>query len=465
MEKLGRYGGAGKQGVMFVVMFLWLSSFWNSCWAQGAERVLDLEEAYSLALKNQEKIHIAKVEVEKSRLLPKKAMTILMPRMSMTGTYTRLDDPIEFEAELGTFTLGNLTFKDLTLPPIQTFPEEQTVGNFEYVQPIYEAEFFPARRQAAQAVELTMEGYSQTAQEVLFKVAQAYYEVLKGERLLQNANETLDLTQEELRVSRVKFGAGAVTEDTVLTAELNLTRAHSKVIKSLNSLTIARDALRNLLGLEDQPLRLVEPPKLEEETASYDQQVQKALDTRHDYKRTALKVKLAEGDVDLVKAKFHPRLEASWDYYKVSDPSWAQTSDYWAAHVRLKVPLFEGGQRYFDLKEKRYSVHQAKLALDDLKGTIKLDVKDAMLRMQTEKSLLDNAKKQMALADKNYTIVFSKYQYGAATFTDLNEAHLYLELAQTDLITSIFDYQISLLNMQRAVGMFAKAYMPQSGKR
>jgi outer membrane protein TolC len=173
----GRCGDARTQGVILAVMFFWLTCLTQFCWAQGGEKVLDLEASYTLALKNHEKIHIAKIEVEKSQLLPKKVMTIMTPRLSATGSYTRLNAPIEFEGQLG----------NITLPPIQTFPEEQSAGNFEFLQPIYEGEFFPARRQAGQAVELTTESYSQTAQDVMFQVAEAYYGVLKGERLVQNA--------------------------------------------------------------------------------------------------------------------------------------------------------------------------------------------------------------------------------------------------------------------------------------
>jgi outer membrane protein len=443
-----------RKSVLFGMLVLWLVSFSPICWAQGNEKVLDLEEAYRLAMKTQESIAIGRTEVEKGRLQPKKAWTIMTPRMSITGLYTRLNEPIEYTAQLGS----------LTLPPIQTFPEDQAVGNFEFLQPIYEGEFFPARRKAGQALDLSIENFYQTAQDVLFQVAQAYYEVLKDERLVQNAKETVDLSQEELRLSQVKFKAGAVTEDAVLMAELNLTRAQSKVTQNLNSLSLAREVLKSLVGWEDQSFNLVEPKKLEGESAKYDEEFQKALDNRYDYKMTSLKVKMAESDVDLVKAKFHPKLEGSWDYYKVSDPGWLQADNYWVALIKLKIPLFEGGQRYLDLEEKTKSLQQAKLALEDLRKNIQLDVKGAMLKMLNEKALLANATKQVELAQKNYEIVFNKYQFGATTFSELNEAHVYREMAKTDFIVHTFDYQTSILNMQRSTGLFATAYIQKKGE-
>jgi outer membrane protein len=451
MEKhLSCKGEKRKRFVLGIIVF-WLTCFSPLCWAQGGEKVIDLEEAYRLAMKTQEKVLIAGIEVRKSKLLPKKAITIMMPRMTITGSYVRLNDAMEYEAKLG----------NITLPPVQTFPEDQTVGNFEFVQPIYEGQFFPARKKANQTVESSTEIYGQTSQDVLFQVAQAYYEVLKGEQLVQNARETLNLTQEELRVSKVKFKAGDVTEDAVLRAELNISRAESKVIENLNSLRLAKEVLKRVTGMKEQNVGVVEPPKLTEETARYDELLQRALEDRHDYKQASVSVKMAESDIELVKAKFHPSLSASWNYYKISDPGWLQSNDYWIALLKLEIPLFEGGQRYYDLKEKQESLRQAKLALEDLTESIKIDLRGAILKMETEKAILANSTKEVKLAEKNYDITFAKYQYGAATFSILTEALLYLDSARTDFITNTYDQQVSILNVQRAVGQFAREYIEE----
>ena len=451
MEKQRRGGKGKKQGVIFAVTVFWLMALSPLSWAQGGEKILDLEEAYRLAMKTQEKVTIAGIEVGKSNLLTKKAITIMMPRMTVTGSYTRLNDALEYNAQIGS----------ITLPPIQTFPEDQTSGKFEFVQPIYEGLFFPAKRKAEQAVELSTENYRQTIRDELFKVAQAYYEVLKGERLVENDRETLKLTQEELRVSKVKFKAGDVTEDAVLRAELNISKAESKIIKTLNSLKLAKDVLKRLTGIEGQEVRVVDPPRLTGENVAYDDGLQKTLENRHDYRQASVSVKMAESDIDLVKARFHPRLEASWDYYKVSDPGWLQEDDYWIALLKLEVPLFEGGYRYYDLKEKRESLKQARLSLEDLTESIKIDLRGARLKMETEEALLANSTKEVELAEKTYEITFAKYQYGAATFSNLTEALLYLDSARTDFITNTYDYQVSILNLQRALGQFAREYVEE----
>ncbi|MHC4455484.1 MAG: TolC family protein [Planctomycetota bacterium] len=428
-----------------VAITLWILQIPNVSKAQENLKLISIHEAYDLALETHEHIAIAQKEVEKSKLLPKKANTLLIPRMSINGGYTRLNDPIEFDIEIGSFTL----------PSIETIPEEQWLGNFNFTQPIYEGKFFPLRRLAYQALESTIEDYYQIIQKVLFQVSEAYYEVLKAKELVENAKEISNLTREELRVSKVKFKAGDVTEDVVLRSELNLTRAQSKLIKSTNGLQLAKGVLKSLIGMETLRFDVVNPPELKKYSGSYEDLVHKSFASRHDYKRALLRVDIAKSDIELVKTRFHPKIEATWDYFRIDDPAFLQDEDYWAAALRVEIPILEGGLRFLDLKEKHGSLRQAKLALNALKDNIQLEIKDGMLTELTEKSLLANLTKQVELAEKNYEIVFAKFKFGAATSVDLNEALVSLDSARTELIIKKYDYQMTLLSLKKAIGIFA----------
>jgi len=431
-----------------IVIFLCVLSISSFCHAQEIIKSIDIGEAYALAIKTHERIMIAESEVAKSKLLPKKATTIMMPRLSMSGGYTRLNEPIEFEAQIG----------NITLPPIETVPDEQWLGNFKYTQPIYEGRFFPLRRMADQTIEITSENYYQTIQSLLLQVAQVYYEVLKSEELVQNAKETVNLTREELRVSKVRFKAGNVTEDAVLRSELNSTRAKSNVIRNVNHLKLAQEFFKNLVGMETRNLNLIKPPELKEMVEDYEALIYNAFDSRHDYRASFLKIDVAKNDIELVKARFHPRIEGSWDYFWVDNPAWLQNDEYWVASLKVNIPLFEGGLRFLDLKEKQENLHQAELTLKALEDTIRLEVEDAMLKVQTDRSILANLTKQVELAKKNYEIIFTKFKFGAATSLDLNEALTSLDLARTQLISKTYDYQVALLNQEKALGVFAQDF-------
>ena len=59
---------------------------------------LDLNTAYALAIENNERTHIAAIEVAKNKLLLKKANTLMMPRLAVEGFSSKASEAIEFEA-------------------------------------------------------------------------------------------------------------------------------------------------------------------------------------------------------------------------------------------------------------------------------------------------------------------------------------------------------------------------------
>jgi outer membrane protein TolC len=128
--------------------------------------------------------------------------------------------------------------------------------------------------------------------------------------------------------------------------------------------------------------------------------------------------------------------------------------------VKLTIPIYEGGLRYWDFKEKKENVDQAVLAANDFDQNIRIEVEQAMLEVETTQGVLANLKKQEELAQKNYDIVFSKFKFGAASTVDLNQAISTLDAVKTELTVNKIDFQISLLKLQKAIGIFGREIIP-----
>jgi outer membrane protein len=418
----------------------------------SASEVLELEEAYRLALKSHEQIMIAQAEVEKSKLFPSKANSIMMPRIDLEGIFRGYDDDIEWKP-----TIGNAT-----LPPVTTIPKEQWIGRIGIEQPIYEGTYYFRRQQADLAIASTEDNYQSTVQEVLFQVAWAYYEVLKAKEQVQNYRDILSLTQEELRVAKVKLDGGQVTEDAVLKAELEITSTLSKLVEAENRFKLSKDYLRRLVGGQIGAYDVVAPPPPDKGIDDYQTLSAIAFENRHDYLSAQGQVTIAEMEVDVVKSKWLPRIDGTWDYIAVTDEeAFYQNPNYWIAQLRLTIPLYEKGTRIWELKEKKETLRQAELGLEDLDKGIRMEVEEALLNVMTLETVLKNLQKQVQLAQKSYDIVFSKFMSGAASSTDLHDALEALEEAKTQLTTATYDSQVSILNLRKEIGIFANEYLSE----
>lgn len=457
--------------------------------SQTNSSLLTLQDAYLLALKNHEQILIAQKEIKKSELLPKKANSIMLPKVNIYGQYQRYNDDISVEPEISSFNLTGKAEVDgfsfpvetevngislptvtaevdsfsfpvdvqidaFTLDSIVTVPEEQTGGNFEIVQPLYKGSWLPRREQAKHSISRDTEGYQQVAQEILLQVAQTYYEVIKSKELVKLSREILKLTQEEKRVAQTKFEQGAVTEDAVLNADLKITATKNKLIQYGNRLKLTQKILKRYIGGQFGDFEVIKPADLPIENRTLDELTNIALKNRHDLKKGHAMKAITQSDLKIAKSRFYPSLESSWDYYTYDTPSYYQAEDYWIFAVQLSIPLYEGGVRYWNFKEKVETVQQAELSLQNLIKNIGIEVEQAQLEVETIEGVLTNLRKQEELAQKNYDVVFSKFKFGAASTVDLNQAITTLNTVKTELTVNTVDFQIALLRLKKVIGLF-----------
>jgi outer membrane protein len=407
--------------------------------AQERNQVISIEDAYRMALQTHELIRISEKEIDKSKLGPKKALSMMLPHADLTGGYQQVNKPINNPSYFGNVII---------------LPKDQTLGDIKVKNSIYNPNYFPARRRANETINKTTDNCYQTIQDVLLQVGLQYYQVLRAGELIQNAKELIKTAQEEVRLSKVKYASGAATEDVLLRALMDLATAENKLIVSTNQSKLAKDNLRNLIALKTGRFEVAKPAHLREPNQSYETLLSSAYEHRFDHKMALSDVELAKTAVESVKAKFHPSVDANWEYYAVNHPRFDQESNNWAAIVSVTLPVLEGGLRVWELKEAKETLEQAKLSLADKRRNIKMEVESALLTVRNNKSLLAQVQSQVNLAQKNYEIVFSRFKYGAATILDVSQAFSALDSAKTDFINKSYDYQTSLLNLQRAEGIF-----------
>lgn len=432
-----------------LLLSVFLFGITSPCHGQGQGNYLamTLDQAYALALEHHEGIIIAKKEIIKSKLLPTKANAMMMPRLNLYGEYLRYDDPIDFQIELG----------GVMLPPITTRPEEQSRVNAEVVQPIYQGAWLPRKKQAGHAVAKSEEDYGWTAQNILFQVATAYYEIIKAQNYISITEEFLQRSQEENRIAKVKFGEGAVTEDVVLNTELKISAGRTRLLSEKNDLRLARKAFSLLVGDIPEGFEVQEPNEPRLKSENVEELMTMARQERMDYRSAQSTIEVARYDMSANKARYQPSLEGSWDYYVVHDPPYDQAENYWIAALRLKVPLFDGGFRSCDLKESEQSLQQAQLNAARLEKQLKKDIEQALTTIQTNRSILESLDKQLELAKKNYEIVLAKFKHGATDAVSLNQALDTLDKVNRDRITKKYDQQLALLEQERAAGIFLSA--------
>jgi outer membrane protein len=418
----------------------------------SAIQTLTIEEAYRQAIANEEQIKIAERELAKAQLLPWRAIALLTPRADVAGVYTRNKEEISF---FQTPTIPGAEGTPSTIRPLESWQ-----GTFSVIQPLIQPSFLPSWRLGKDSIRQNTQQYGFTLREVLFGVARAYYEVLRAQAQVGVANETLLLTQDELKQAQARFRVGEVTKTDVLRAEVEVARAERAVIVAENNVQLTATVLARTVGVRGT-VRVVEPTPPVFPGERYEQLLDRAYKQRQDLRAQDAAVDVARQRCNLQRARYFPSVGAQWQFPRLDSPTFANRDEFWTLTLNFQVPLFDGGVRELDLQEQEENLSQAQLQFDRLKKDVGVEVKRTFVAAETLAATLDTLKKEVALAQENYNITSKQYRVGLATSLDVNTALNALNQVRTQLTDQTYAYQLALLGLDHAVGTFAQEYVPQ----
>lgn len=419
---------------------------------EDSSRVLTLDEAYQLAIQNEEQIEIAARELAKAELLPWRALALMAPRGEIAASYSRNKDSIAFNAprEMRSVFGGTSVIR----------PQDNWHGSLEVTQPLLKPSFFPAWRLGKQAVEERKQRYDFRVRRILLGVAKAYYELLRYVAQAKVARDTLVLSREESNRAQIRFRVGEVTKTDVLRAEVAVGRAERSVVVEDNRLKMSRTVLARVVGLAEG-VSVTEPPRTETMELDYAKLLDFAYANRQDLRAESLNIAIARENKNMVLARYLPEVHARFSYPRLDPETFANRDEFWSFFVNLRWSIFDGGMREIDLLEANENISQAELGVDELKKNIRVEVKGALLTVQTLETTLETVRNEVSLANENYVMTSKQYRVGLSTSLDVNTALNALNQVRTQLIDQTYAYQIAILNLDDTTGSFAENYISQ----
>ncbi|MEA3187123.1 MAG: hypothetical protein QOD99_953 [Chthoniobacter sp.] len=413
-------------------------------------RTITLEAAYERALATDQSIGIAYWELRKANLLPWSALTRVGPSVNGRSTLTSSDQ--------SSFSGGHVQNSRTDLG---------SSGSLTVEQPLIDLTVFPAYRLGKLSARSAWLEHRFTIRGILFGLAQAYYEVLKQQRIVLVNRDTLELAGKQLDISQVRADVGEVTRADVLRAHVVVETARRALIESENLLLLDRNTLANILNLhDDSRFELVEPPNYPTTRLPFDELVGRAYACREDLRVAELAI-----DEDIARrgeviGSYGPRLVAQWNGSLSANSGTASSHvNQWGSNLAVQLPFLTGGQREIDLLSANRQIMETRLNRDKTAKQIQQDVKQAWLTVRTLEGTLTALKVQVEAAAQGYEDLQAQYRAGTATSVDVLTALNDLNSARRDLATQTYDYQVALRNLEQVSGVFQQARVERASPR
>ena len=410
--------------------------------AARAAQSITLQDAYDAALTSHETVKIYQENTVQADSKVDQAWTYIYPKVTGQGSYLRYNE---------------------TLPPNGGALIFQPLGQLQaavvLTQPLYTGGRALAALRAAKTMQKSSrDDLSSTKQSLLLSVSEAYYAVLRSQRVVEVSRGALErmerhkkVTEQEAATRRTKANVSAL-----LRANTLVDQARIFLVTAESNLKTARQRL-NLLTQLPEDAAVADPPALQAPPEPVQRLQEQALKDRDDYVSSQLGQKVAKENVAITRGAHYPQIYAEGGIrYMDSNPATLMDATTYYGGVVLQVPIFEGGLMKAEVAEARSKQRQSELSTELLKRTIQNEVAEAYLNYQTLSTVLETAKTQFEYARKNFDTVESLFSEGLLPSLSVIDAQQALFLAERELVAASIEQQLAVLRLQRSVGVLGK---------
>ena len=146
-----------------------------------------------------------------------------------------------------------------------------------------------------------------------------------------------------------------------------------------------------------------------------------------------------------------PSISVSGNYGAIG-PTPAEARGTFAVAGTVRVPIWLGGKTEADIAEADAVVAQRQAELEDLKGSIEGEVRNAYLDLQTATSQVDLAKTNLAVSQETLVLARQRFDAGVTDAVEVVQTQQTVATAQLDYINSVFAHNVAKLSLARAMG-------------
>ena len=382
--------------------------------------------------------------------------SLLLPSVNLSANTTYNDNWIQYRGAL-TIPGGG----SLALPAGSSQFNSNGYG-VSLTQPLFRQQNWLAYTEAELQVAQTNAQFKAAEQNLILRVAQAYFDVLIADDTVQLAEAQKNAITEQLEQAKRNFEVGTSTITDTYEAQARYDLTHSQEIASQSNLEIKKRALQQIVNTNPGELRHL-GTKFNLETPQPDD-VNKWVEGAQ---QNSLQLVVAQASAELAtkevarnRSGHYPTVDlvASYSENSVGGGAFGFGSDGHnkAIGVQLNLPLYQGGAIQSKLREAEANSDRAREDLENTRRNVALQTRQAYLGVVD--GIAQVKALQQALKSSESLLEASKLgqEVGVRTNLDVLNAQQQLYSTRRDLYQAEYNYLISQLQLKAAAGTLAE---------
>jgi outer membrane protein TolC len=429
---------------------------------------LSLDEAVSLGLKNNLGLKEAENGEKSLQGQKNEALQEFLPIITLTG------DRGVHQQNLAAMGFGPGVIAEFaSLFPGGKIPagfseitrDDLTEGQIHYSQMLFSGPVIAGFKAVSAAEKAAWFAKMSARGEVVQQVAAAYLHAIAAASEVDNAKALEATGQVLLNQAHAAHEAGTASNLDELRARVELQAQQQALIAAENSLQKDLILLKREIGIDPgQKIALTDSAPYNDLAAQTPEEVRAvAYQNRQDY----LNLQNQEVEYKTIHSASRSQRLPSLSfggYYGMSQVGGAGSHGNFAAVGTLSVPLFREGKLRGDAESAQAQLSAVDAQLADLRGHIDQQVRSALLDVDATAKLVEVARSNVELATRALSDETDRVNAGVDDNLPLVTAQATLASAQSNLVESLFQYNLSKLALARAAGIIEQQYRVYLGR-
>ena len=412
--------------------------------AQGSGILhLTLDQALEIALSENNTIKIADMTIEKSGYAQKGSYASLYPNINISGSYQRT-----LQKQVMVMDMGGQAME------IKVGRDNNINTSASASMPLVNATLWESLKLSGMDVEMAVEQARSSKIAMVKQVKQAFYAVLLAQESHKVIGQVYENAQKNYEKTLQRFNVGKASEVERLRAQVTMMNAEPNVSSAENAVLLATWQLKAVMGIDlgtevevvgdlnNYTAELLTPYVSEEDISNNSSLLQLDIQDR-----------MLESTIKMQKNQYIPTLAASinYNYSAMGDDklSWFPSS---TAALSLSVPVFDGFQKRYAIKQTKVSKNMLALQRLDTERNLRIAIRNYNDQMALCIKNYQAANATVSIAQKSYDISEKMYEVGKATMVELNDAQVALMQAQLTEAQAIYNFMVTKASLDELIG-------------
>ncbi|HEX7286598.1 MAG TPA: TolC family protein [Candidatus Angelobacter sp.] len=298
---------------------------------------------------------------------------------------------------------------------------------------------------------------------VVLAVGNQYLVTQASAARLDTARAQLTTAQTIFQQTQDLKKAGVAAGIDVLRAQVQMQTQQQRVLAAQDSYEQQKMLLARIVGFPmAQQFRLTDKiPYAPLPALNLEESLAEAYQRRPEYLAAESRVRAAELGLKAAKGEALPTIQLNGDF-GVLGGTFTKLENTYTAAAGLRIPIFQGGKVKADVAQAETDLRQAQLALEDLHNRVELEIRSALLDVNTSNDQVTVAQSSIGLAAEQLKQSQDRYSAGVSGSLEVVQSQEAVASANETYIQALYLNNVAKLTLAHALGaaeLRAKAFL------